>query len=148
MLNEHIPLNNSKQNSHAMATDYNAKSEDRPWEQRHVEEAKASIPWRNPMFWAGVTSTVGISGIVLWTVWAGIAGLAKSDWVVKPAKDSEFHAEVRDLRESITRVEQRVEKVEQRVDGNAARTDAKLDHITDLLIRGAGPGTKAQADGR
>ena len=139
MLHADIPLSDKKPNRHNMPTECNANPQNTVWEQQHIAEAKSSLPWRSPMFWAGVTSSIGVTGMILWTIWSGVTGIAKSDWVVKPAKDSEFHFEVKDLRESITRVEQRVERVEQRVDGNAVRTDAKLDHITDLLIIQGGP---------
>jgi hypothetical protein len=136
MLHDDIPLNNHKPNSHEMPTEHNANGRESKWEQQHANEARAYLPWRSPVFWAGVTTTAGLSGAILWFIWTGIAGLAKSDWIEKPVKDSEFRTEVRGLRESITRVEQRMERVEKHVETSAAKVDAKLDHITDLLIQG------------
>jgi hypothetical protein len=144
MLNTEIPPRKREANSHDSPTEFNSNYQDRQWEQQHMSEAKASIPWRSPNFWRGVTSSVGIVGIVMGALWYVFTSIVKSDWVEKPAKAHE----VQELQESMGRIERRVEKVEQRVDGNAAKTDAKLDHITDLIIernRGGGGGAKEAA---
>jgi hypothetical protein len=144
MLHTDISPDERKPNSHNMPTAHNANSQNNMWEQQHVAEAKASLPWRSPNFWHGVTSSVGIVGIVLGALWYIVTSAVKSDWVEKPAKAHD----VQELQESMGRIERRVEKVEQRVDGNAAKTDAKLDHITDLIIernRGGASGAKEAA---
>jgi hypothetical protein len=141
MLNTEIPPRKREANSHDSPTEFNSNYQNRQWEQQHMSEAKASIPWRSPNFWHGVSSSVGIVGIILGALWYTVTSAVKSDWVEKPAKAHD----VQELQESMGRIERRVEKVEQRVDGNAAKTDAKLDHITDLIIernRGGGGGAK------
>ena len=87
-------------------------------------------------------SSVWFAGMVMWALYYAFSSADKSGWIEKPAKAHE----VQQLHDSMTRIEQRVEKVEQRVEGNATRTDAKLDHITDLLIRSAPRGAIGQAD--
>ena len=138
MLQDDIPLNNRKPNSHDSTTDFNSNCKDLQWEQQHMSEAKASLPWRNVGFWQGIAASFWVIGLVAWALWYAITSAVKSDWVEKPAKAHE----VQEMHDSMERIEKRVEKVEQRVDGNAAKTDAKLDHITDLLIRGAATGVK------
>jgi hypothetical protein len=118
MLNEHIPLNNSKQNSHAMATDYNADMPEREWERLHLEQSKVGLPWHSPVFWVGVTSTVWFAGMVLWVIWGAATSVVKSEWVEKPARASE----VVELKASVKRVEDA-----------ATKTDAKLDRITTSI---------------
>ena len=87
-------------------------------------------------------SSVWFAGMVLWALYYAFASADKSGWIEKPAKAHE----VQMLHDSMTRIEARVEKVEQRVEGNAAKTDAKLDRITDMLIRGAASGGAGRAE--
>ena len=81
-------------------------------------------------------SSAWFVGMVIWVIWYAFSSAVKNDWVEKPAKAHE----VRQLHESMSRIEQRVEGNAAKTDARLDRQDEKLDHITDLLIRGASPG--------
>jgi hypothetical protein len=136
MLHADIPLKQSKQNGHAMPVVDNANSNDLQWEQQHRKEAVTSLPWHSPLFWGGVMSSVWFAGMVVWVIWSALASAVKNDWVEKPAKAHE----VRQLHESMSRIEQRVEGNAAKTDARLDRQDEKLDHITDLLIQGTTSG--------
>jgi hypothetical protein len=81
-------------------------------------------------------SSVWFAGMVVWVIWSALASAVKNDWVEKPAKAHE----VRQLHESMSRIEQRVEGNAAKTDARLDRQDEKLDHITDLLIQGTTSG--------
>jgi hypothetical protein len=103
---------------------------------RIVQEPKKQLPWDSPIFWFGVSISISAFCALLWLLWSGAQVAAKSDWVVKPAPQTQMDDVARMVREQKDRqakTDERLEKISEALEA-LARNSA----VTAEAVRRAG----------